>query len=63
MQDVNNLLKKIGYNEDSERAIYLLELALKAIKIPSPSDPQDEDISSKISELKFNFRPISKEVQ
>ena len=29
MQDVDNLLKKIGYNEDSERAIYLLELASK----------------------------------
>ena len=63
MQDVDNLLKKIGYNEDSERAIYLLQLALKTIKIPSLNDPQNENLSSEIRGPIFNIKPISKEVQ
>ena len=55
------LLKKIGYNDNPERAIYLLELVLKAIKIPSPNDPKNEKFSSEISTSIFNIKPISKE--
>lgn len=61
MQDVDYLLKKIGYNDDPERTIYLLELSLKAIKIPSPSDLQKENLSPENKAQTFNFKPISKE--
>ena len=63
MQDLDYLLKKIGYNDNPERAIHLLELALKAIKIPSHSDPQNENLSSEIRGTIFNIKPISKEDQ
>ena len=57
------LLKKIGYNDNPERAIYLLELVLKAIKKPSSHNSQREDSSSSIHRPIFSFKPISKEIQ
>ena len=63
MQDMDYLLKKIGYNDNPERAIYLLELVLKAIKKPLSHNSQREDSSSSIHRPIFSFNPISKEIQ
>ena len=63
MQDVDFLLKKIGYNDDTERAIRLLTLALKAIIIPSTDDNSEERLSPEIPERLFNIQPVSKEFQ
>ena len=63
MQDVDFLLKKIGYNDDSERAIHLLTLALKAITIPLTNDDSEESLSPEIPEKLFNIQPVSKEFQ
>ena len=46
LQDVDNLLKKIGYNDNPERAIHLLELAINSITIPSSKDSQKEKFIS-----------------
>ena len=56
-------MKKIGYNDDTERAIYLLTLALKAINIPSTDDNSEERLSPEIPERLFNIQPVSKEFQ
>ena len=63
MQDVDNLLKKIGYNDNPGRAIHLLEMVLKAIKKPLSHNSQREDSSSSINGTIFSFKPISKEIQ
>ena len=63
MLAVDYLLKKIGYNDNPERAIYLLELVLKAIKKPSSHNSQREDSSSSIHRSIFSFKHISKEIQ
>ena len=63
MQDVDFLLKKSGYNDNPERAIHLLELAIKAITIPSTNDSQQENLSPEINARTFNLKPISKEIQ
>ena len=62
MQDLDYLLKKIGYNDNQERDINLLNLALKAITITSETDPTDDKISPEIKEKLFNLQPISKEI-
>lgn len=63
MQDVDYLLKKIGYNDNPERAIHLLNLALRAVTIPSYDDSPKANLSSKIAEKPFNWEPFSKEIQ
>ena len=63
MQDVDYLLKKIGYNDNTERAIHLLELAMKAITVPSSNDSLNENLSPEINARAFNFKPVSKEIQ
>ena len=62
MQDVDNLLKKIGYNDNPERAIHLLELALKVITIQSSNGSQKENLSPEINARSFNFKLLSKEI-
>ena len=63
MQDMDYLLKKIGYNDNPERAIYLFELVLKAITKPSSHNSQRKDSSSSINGPIFRFKSISKEIQ
>ena len=63
MRDVNNLLKKIGGNYNSERAIHLFEMALKALTIPSYDDNPETNFTSEIAETLFNMETISKEIQ
>ena len=46
MQDGDYLFKKIGYNDNPGRAIYLLELVIKAITVPSSNDFQKENLSA-----------------
>lgn len=56
-------MKKIGYNDNAERAIHLLEVAIKAITVLSSNDSQKENLSSEINAQTFNFKPMSKEIQ
>ena len=63
MQDVDLLLKKIGYYDNPERAVYLLEMALKAITIPSIDDNSEERLSPEVPEKLFNIQTVSKEFQ
>lgn len=63
MQDLEYLLKKIGYNDNPERASYLLELALKAITIPSDEDHPDDNGYPGIPENLFIMKPVTKEFQ
>ena len=63
MQDVDQLLKKIGYNENPERAIHLFNLVLRSFIIPSYDDNPESNLSSKIAEKPFNLEPVSKEIQ
>lgn len=63
MQDVDILLKKIGYNTNPERAIHLLKLALRSIRTPSSDYQKNEEKSNKIPEKIFEFNPLSKELR
>ena len=63
LQDMDNLLKKIGYNDDPNRAIRLLNLSLRAVTIPSYDDISKANLTSEITENLFHWEPISKELQ
>ena len=63
MQDLDYLLKKIGYNDNPERAIHLLNLALRAVTIPSYDDNPKANLTFEIAEKTFSLEPISKEIQ
>lgn len=63
MQDVDYLLKKIGYNDNPEGAIHLLNLALRAVTIPSYDDNPKANLTFEIAEKTFSLEPISKEIQ
>ena len=63
MQDVNYLFKKIGYDENPERAVHLLNLAIRAVIIPSDNDNPEVNLSSENDNKIFNVKPISKEIQ
>ncbi|MCH5229684.1 MAG: hypothetical protein J1F12_06805 [Muribaculaceae bacterium] len=62
MKNLDNLLK-IGHNDDPERVIYLLELALKAVTLPFDNIHSDDNFSSEIAEKLCNVELISKEIQ
>ena len=63
MQDLDYLLREIGYNYNPGNAIHLLNLTLKAITIPSETHPSDDKISPEIKEKLFNLQSFSKEFQ
>lgn len=63
MQDVDKLFKKIGYDDNPERAIHLLNIALRSVIIPSYNKNSDANLSSKKDDKQFIGNPISKEIQ
>ena len=63
MQAADYLLKKIGYNDNPERAILLLNLVLRFVIIPFYDDNPEADLSFEITEKMFNMKSISKEIQ
>lgn len=62
MQDADYLLKKIGYNDNPNRAIHLLNLALRAVTLPSYDDNPKDNLSSENDDKLFNVDPIYKEI-
>ena len=63
IQDVDQLFKKIGYNDNPERVIHLLNLAIRSVIIPSYDDNPKANLSSENDDKLFNVNPISKEIQ